>query len=220
MDELDLIKKLSKTGRDRVTLYLSESKVEQISVQTVSQATEMIRSENKGGKISGSILGFLGSEIAAQGGLEAKVAITPLLQAIAAEKAAEQTERLVDLAEQPPVEGKLIRYIGPAKFTTSSNQLTPDNASITADACKAVLQKKLIQEEIIRWKNKDASTVVLTFTNHDDVYAAIASTESLDVDLFASYHQQPLVGMLCRVEDAMNQEVTFLDPIWIWHETQ
>ena len=218
MNESELIKKLSKTGKDRVTLYLSESKVEQIYIQTVSQVTEMVRSENKGGKISGSILGFLGSEIAAQRGLETKVAMTPLLQAIAAEKAAEQTERLVDLAEQPPVEGKLIRYIGTAKFTTSSTQLTPDNVSIPANACKVVLQKQLIQEEIIRWKNKDAGTVVLTFTNHEHVYASIASTESLDVNLFASYHQQPIVGMLCRIEDATNQDVSFLDPIWIWHE--
>jgi hypothetical protein len=218
MKDRELIRKLSITGKDRVTLYLSQSKVEQVYVQTVAQVTELVRTTNKGGKISGSILGFLGTEITAGGGLEAKVAMNPLLQAIAAEKAAEQAERLVDLTIQQPVDGKLMRYIGPARFTTMTSPLTPDSAAIPQQACDIVSQRKQIQEEIIKWKNKDGGTVVLTFTNGNAVYASIASTESLDVNLFASYFQQPHVGILCRMESTAKHSVTFLDPIWIWHE--
>jgi hypothetical protein len=149
MNDQELIRKLSMTGKDRVTLYLSQSKVEHVYVQTVAQVTELVRTTNEGGKISGSILGFLGAEITDEGGLEAKVAMTPLLQAITAEKAAEQAERLVDLTRQQAVEGSLMRYIGPARFTTMASPLTPDGAAIPQQACDIVSQRRQIQEEIL-----------------------------------------------------------------------
>ena len=221
MKDQELIRKLSMTGKDRVTLYLSESKVEQVYVQTVAQVTELVRTTSKGGNISGSILGFLGAEITAEGGLEAKVAMTPLLQAITAEKAAEQAERLVDLTRQQPVEGSLMRYIGPAQFTRMASPLTPltpDGAGIPQQACDIVSQRRKIQEEIIKWKNKDAATAVLTFTKGNAVYASIASTESLDINLFSSYFQEKLFGILCRMEGPEKNGVKFLDPIWLWYE--
>ena len=73
---------------------------------------------------------------------------------------------------------------------------------------------------MIRWKYKEAGTVVLTFTQGRSVFAAIASTESLDVNPFASYYQEPLVGILCRMEGSEKDGVIFLDPIWIWHEAR
>jgi hypothetical protein len=80
------------------------------------------------------------------------------------------------------------------------------------------LKFRIGKARIIKWKNKDAATVVLTFMKGNAVYASIASTESLDVNLFARYFQQPLVGILCRMEGAAKNGVTSLDPIWIWHE--
>ena len=218
MKDQELIRKLSMTGKTRVTLYLSQSKVEHIYVQTVAQVTELVRTTNKGAKVSGGILGFLGAEITAEGELEAKVAMTPLLQAITAERAAEEAESLVDLTRQLPVQGSLMRHIGPARFTTMASPLTPDGAAIPQQACDTVSQRRQVQNEIIRLKNKDAATVVLTFTKGNAVYASIASTESLDVNLFASYFQEPTFGILCRMEGAAKNGVTFLDPIWIWYE--
>lgn len=218
MKDQELIRMLSMTGKDRITLYLSQSKVEQVYVQTVAQVTELVRTTSKGGNISGSILGFLGTEITAEGGLEAKVAMTPLLQAITAEKAAEHAERLVDLTRQQPVEGSLIRYIGSAQFTTMASPLTPDGAGISQQACDIVSHRRTIQEEIIKWKNKDAATAVLTFTKGNAVYASVASTESLDINLFASYFKEIHFGILCRMEGVERNGVTFLDPIWLWYE--
>src|SRR5688572_3419940 len=107
MKDQELIRKLSMTGKDRVTMYLCQSKVEHLYLQTVAQVAELIRTTKKGGKLSGkmsgSILGFLGAEITAEGGaegeLEARVAMTPLLQAITSEKAAERAQRLIDLTK-------------------------------------------------------------------------------------------------------------------------
>src|SRR5262249_25808344 len=149
----------------------------------------------------------------AEGGLEAKVSITPFLQAMTAEKAAEQAERLVDLTTQYAVQGPLMRYIGPALFTTIASHLNPDAAAISPPAWEIISRRRQTQEEIMKWKNKDAATVVLTFTKDKAVYASIASTESLDVNLFASYFQQPIVGILCRMEGVPEDDVTFLDPI-------
>jgi hypothetical protein len=218
MEDQELIKKLSTTGKDRVTLYLSPSKVEHTYVQTVAQVTELIRKRKVGGKISGSILGFLGLEVNEEGGLEAKVSMTPFLQAMITEKAAEQAKRLVDLTTEYAVQGPLMRYTGPALFTTMASHLNPNPATIPLLAWEIISRRRQTQEEIMKWKNKDAGTVVLTFTKDKVVYASIASTESLDVNLFGSYFQQPIVGILCRMEGAPEDDVTFLDPIWIWHE--
>jgi hypothetical protein len=98
--------------------------------------------------------------------------------------------------------------------------ITPSEAAIPQWACDLVSQRRQIQQNILKWKDKDIGTIVLTFMNHNMVYASIASTESLDFGLFASYHREPPVGILCRKEGAVESGVTFLDPIWIWHESR
>lgn len=137
MDDVELVKKLSITGKNRVTLYLSAPKVESIYLQTV----------------------------------------------------AEEAGQLIDVTRQEPLEGRLMRYIGPAKFTTMTAALSPGLAGIPQAACEVVSQRRHIQEEIIRWKKKDVGTVVLRFTLGPAVYASIASTESLDENLLSSYFQ-------------------------------
>ena len=67
MDNYKLIKKLSMTGKARVTLYLSPSKTEQIYLQTVTQVTELVQKRKKGGKVSVD-LGFLGAGIGGEFG--------------------------------------------------------------------------------------------------------------------------------------------------------
>ncbi len=218
MNDDELIKALSATGKSRVTLYLSPAKVESVYLQSVAQVTELVRSGKHGGKLSGSLLGFLGAEVAAEGALEAKVAMTPLLQAIAAEKAAEQAGPLIDLTRQAPTQGRLMRYIGPARFHLTTPPAESEKPPLSQAAWDIITQRRLVQEEIIRWKNKDAKTVVLAFTQGPMVFASIASSESLNENLFASYFREPVVGILCRMEGAAQQAVTFLDPIWIWHE--
>ena len=191
--------------------------VEHIYVQTVAQVIEFVQTRKKGGKASVD-LGFLGAEVGAEGELEAKVAVTPLLQAITAEKATERTKGLIDLTKQRAIQGRLMRYIGLARFVVEPSSETPAPGLISQHEWDIVSQKRQTQEAIMKWKNKDAKAVVLTFKTYMGVYVSIASTDWLDDNLFVRYFQEPLTGILCRMEGTARSGVTFLDPIWIWHE--
>lgn len=61
-------------------------------------------------------------------------------------------------------------------------------------------------------------TVVLVFEANTTQFAAIASTEFIDLNPFSSYFTYTRFGFLCRLEGPPIDEVMFLDPLWIWYE--
>lgn len=217
MEDYELVKKLSFTGKYRNELYLSPSKIENLYVQRVAQIAEIARSGSVKGGVSGNILSFLGAEVSGEKGLESKVAITPLLQAIIAENAARESKALIDLTAQAPRAGELARYIGPANITLMNNDLTQEKSGISAKACLAINSRRKIQEEILQFSKPNIRTVVMTFVAQNTVFAAIASAEFIHDSGLASYFNGPTFGILCMTEDIL-PEVTFLNPLWIWHE--
>jgi hypothetical protein len=224
MNVQELIKKGSLTGEDRRTLYLSEFKAHEVYIQTVAQVTEMVETEKGGGKVSMDLNEILKLPLKLEGqlerGFEQKVAITPLLQAMVIERAAEQAGLLIDLTiGQKPVNGPLIRgplmrYIGMARFDMEPwEDKTPD-ATIPQAAWGIISKKRAYQERVFKWNNNHAA--VLTFTIENAVYASIASSESLTQG-FRHYYRTPPFSMLCRMVGPAEEGVTLLDPIWIWH---
>lgn len=98
MNDADLVARLTPTGKPRVPLYLAPSKIEHLYLQTVTAVNELTRSTRDHDKVSANLFGFLGGEISAERNLEGRVAVSPLLQAIVLEKAASESDQLIDLA--------------------------------------------------------------------------------------------------------------------------
>lgn len=217
MEDHELVKKLSLTGKYRNELYLAPAKIENLYIQRVSQIVEIARTGIRKGGLSGNILGFLGADVSAEKGLESRVAVTPLLQAIIAENAARESKTLIDLREQQPQVGELAHYVGNACITIMDKDLTQADTGVSPDVCMAINNRKHTQEQILRFKGPDIRTVVLSFTAQDTVFAAIASTEFLNTGGLASYIGGPTYGILCIIED-VTPEATFLNPLWVWHE--
>ena len=218
MDDTELVKRLSFSGKYRNTLYLAAQKIERYYIQKVALATEITRNKKSGGKVSASLFTFLGADVSEEKSLAAKVAITPMLQAIAAENAARQSRTLVDLISVIPSQGELLLYVGPARFIRMNEPLVPEMTEFPGSSCERISERRRIQEEILRMKDDKIRTVVLIFAVHDKMFASIASTEFIEYGLFGSYYAEHHFGILCTMEGKAEREVTFLDPLWIWHE--
>lgn len=218
MDDADLVTRLTATGEPRVPLYLAPSKIEHLYLQTVTAVTEVTRSRGKNDKVSGNLFGFLGGELSAEDGIEARVAVNPLLQALVLERAASEFDQLIDLASIPPEHGRVLRYVGPARFVQMRQEVAAGVAGLSKDAAGIIAQRRKIQEEVIRFRDDNMRTVVLAFEANRTQFAAIASTEFIDLNPFSSYFTYTQFGILCRLEGPATEEVTFLDPLWIWYE--
>ena len=218
MNETELMAKLLPTDKTRVPLYLAPSKIENLYLQTVTAVTELTRSMRDHDKLSGNIFGFLGGEISAEEGLELRIAVNPLLQALVIERAANESKQLIDLAFTPPEQGKVVRYVGPARFIQMNQEIIPDVAGLSRDVATSIARRRKIQEDVLRFRDDKIRTVVLVFQANGVQFAAIASTEFINISSFSSYFTYTEFGVLCRLEGPPIDEVTFLDPIWIWYE--
>jgi hypothetical protein len=218
MNDRELIEKASLTGKYRESLYLAPSKIEDYFVQKVAAATELGRSNKRGGKLSTSLFSFLGAEASEEAALTTKISVTPMLQAIIAENAARESGTLIDLTSQPPSQGVLIFYVGPARFTAMNEPLVSEMTPLPAPAVQCISRRRSIQEEILRLKDDRLRTAVLVISAQQRVFAAIASTEFMQLNSFASYHSEERFGVLCTMEGSATQDVAFLNPMWIWYE--
>ncbi len=217
MEDRELVKNLSFTGKLRTTLYISPPKIESVYVQRVSQVTELSQNQNFKGGLKGDILGFLGADLSGEKGLGSKVAINPMLQAIIAENAAQKLKRIIDISSSVSEAGELLRYIGPAQFTLMDHELEAADSELPAEICQTIETKRKIQEKIWRFKDDTVRSVLLTFVVNDQIFASIASTDFIDINTFSSYFGEPDFGVLCMIED-IHPQVTFLNPLWVWNE--
>ena len=221
IDENQIVKLLSPTKNIRHTLYLAPLKVESYYIQKVAQAQEFIRKKELTGTTKLGLQDILGGEIAGMEGIEERVAMKPMLQALVAEKAARVTNSLIDLATRTPIPGELLFYVGTARFTSWDERVNPAKTGFSSEVCQRITEVRKTQEKVIRYNDEKLGTVVLTFVRNFQVYAAIASTEFMKdhISSYSSYFTYNHFGILCTLEGMHDSDITFLDPLWIWYET-
>src|SRR5262245_41835519 len=163
MTDQELVQRLIPTGSPRVPLYLAPAKIEQEYVQRVTAVTELNASFRKAGKLAGNLFGFLGGDVTKEAGLAGRIAVSPLLQAIVLERAARESGQLNNLASTRPEPGKVLRYVGPARFVGINVEPATGVAGLSEDAAPIVAQRRKLQEEILRFRDDKVRTVVLVF---------------------------------------------------------
>lgn len=216
MDDQELVKSLSPTGKPRATLYLAQEKVEQLYVQSVALVTEFVRSAKQGGRLSASLLKIIGAEVSEEETLSAKIHLGPLLQAILIENAGAHANALLDLSLRDAEAGTLLKYVGDARIAVMDMPVLPSK-SVTERDCEVITRERETQEKVLRFRDDKVGTIVLTASPRGAVLASIASTESTNLNFLASYSRNPPFGILGRMENRI-EDVTFISPLWVWRE--
>lgn len=218
MNAYDLIKNLARLEKYRVSLYLSTEKIEHYYLQKVSQIVELDTGEVLSGKIEAGLMGFLKSEVGGEKTTGSKVAIqSAIVQGVVAENVARASKTLVDLSSSQPAKGELLYYLGPARIAIMGATISPDNTEIDRKECSAVESVRRSQESILRAFDPNAGTITLTFRAHGRAFASIGSLKSVNANALSTYWSEKTFGILCTVENT-GTVVSFLDPLWIWHE--
>lgn len=218
MTAQELIKHMAQLKKYRASMYLSKEKMEQWYLQKVSPILELGTGEVLSGKTEAGLVGLFKGEVGGQKSSEAKIAIdNEIVQGVVAENVARASDTLLLLSSIEPKKGELCYYLGAARTTIMNETVTPGNTELNADECSIIQKVRSAQEDSLKVFDPASRTMVLTFRTNDRAFAAICSTKSVNPNWPTSYGSEKHFGILCTLE-SVHDNVTLLDPIWIWHE--
>ncbi len=216
MNEHEIVKALSQTGKSRAKLYLNVDRIDEIYTQQVSAISELARGSSVDVGASASLASLFGAEMSSARELEASITLTPVLKAILIEYQSRKAKQLVDVSNARAMPGALLIHTGASQIIDWYDDVSSDTADLPVETAKIIQGERTKQQRILSHRDNSIKTIVWLATSEYAVYASVASSRWIDEGALASYGRSPL-GFLGHYE-SQKGTVTFLSPLWIWHD--
>ena len=218
LEEKQLLEDLGKNRKDRIILYLNDKRVKTLFDQCFDGINQLITGVESRTSFSAGLQALFfnaGANVENKTSFTSKMDISPILQCNLIETYLANKNLIADISKNNLTNESLIKYLGNNKVIEHfEEEVNVNNSGLSEDQAALVQETRNRQEKILQYQNPDDKTYVFVFPG-DNPIVSIALVDQEYRDNHSSYGQQPLKGILGRLEQKV-KNVIFISPFLIW----